>query len=94
MTFLEQLQSHKGGLLYLKTGLYWYGGRGYDRSPGRICLILDATQVTASRAAAAVPAVTPTAEQRETADALLLIDGSPHWVWMADSDVELLPEKL
>ena len=94
MTFLEQLQSHKGGLLYLKTGLYWYGGRGYDRSPGRICLILDATQVTALRAADRVDAVTPAAEVAHSTDALLLIDGSPHWVWMADSDVELLPEKL
>ena len=77
MTFLEQLQSHKGGLLRLKTELYWYGGRGYDRSPDRICLILDAAR-------------------RTTADyaTLLLIDGSPHWVWVAAEDVELLSEKL
>ena len=91
MTFLEQLQSHKGGLLYLKTELYWYGGRGYDRSPDRICLILDATAAV-SAAALRVDrddAVTPAAEYPDP-DALLLIDGSPHWVWVAAEDVELL----
>ena len=88
MTFLEQLQSHKGGLLYLKTGLYWYGGRGYDRSPDRICLILDAARRTAATGTAAA--------RGTTADyaTLLLIDGSPHWVWVAAEDVELLSEKL
>ena len=42
MTFLQRLQAHKGGLIRLKTELYWYDGRGYDNTPGRICLILDA----------------------------------------------------
>ena len=41
MTFLEVLQSHKGGLLRIKSELYWYGGRGFDGYPGRVCLILD-----------------------------------------------------
>ena len=30
MTFLEALQSHRGGLVRIKTQLYWYGGRGWD----------------------------------------------------------------
>ena len=90
MTFLEQLQSHKGGLLYLKTQLYWYGGRGYDRSPDRICLILDAARTAATSRTTATRTAAATAVVAATADALLLIDGSPHWVWMADSDVELL----
>lgn len=88
MTFLEQLQSHKGGLLRLKTELYWYGGRGWDKNPGRICLILDAagpaTRTTAVTTAGA------DAVRSTTAAALLLIDGSPHWVWMAAEDVELI----
>ena len=82
MTFLEQLQSHKGGLLRLKTELYWYGGRGWDKNPGRICLILDAAaSVVVAVAHGLGPAV---------AAALLLIDGSPHWVWVAEQDVALL----
>ena len=86
MTFLEQLQSHKGGLLRLKTELYWYGGRGYDGNPGRVCLILD-TAATRRSAATRTAAARGTTADYAT---LLLIDGSPHWVWMAAEDVELL----
>ena len=75
MTFLEQLQSHKGGLLRLKTELYWYGGRGYDGNPGRVCLILDTAAARGTTADYAT---------------LLLIDGAPHWVWIVEQDVELL----
>jgi len=41
MTLLEKLESHRGGLVRLPTQLFWYG-RGWDRTPGRICLLLDA----------------------------------------------------
>ena len=81
MIFLDRLLSHKGGLIRLKTELYWYGGRGYDRSPDRICLLLDAARTAAAAA-------------RTAAAALLLIESSPHWVWVAAEDVELLSEKL
>ena len=87
MTFLEALQSHKGGLIRLKSELYWYDGRGYDGSPGQICLLLDAANVAARRTAATR---TTTAVRSRTADAYLLIDGSPHWVCAAAEDVELL----
>ena len=43
MNLLETLQAHKGGLICLKTELYWYDRRSWDGTPGRICLILDAT---------------------------------------------------
>ena len=92
MTFLEQLQSHKGGLLRLKTELYWYGGRGYDGNPGRVCLILDTAATRSSALASRADrddAVTPTANYPDPG-VLLLIDGSPHWVWMNKEDVELL----
>ena len=83
MTFLEQLQSHRGGLIRLKE-LYWYGGRGFDGSPGRICLVLDAVPAAAAEAAAT------TAAAAGQAAALLLIDGAPHWVWLAEADVEIV----
>lgn len=85
MTFLEQLQAHKGGLIQLKSQLYWYGGRGYDGNPGRVCLILDAATTTPGDATAATAAVTTAA-----AAAYLLLDGSPQWVWVAKEDMELL----
>ena len=86
MTFLEQLQAHKGGLIQLKSQLYWYGGRGYDNTPGRVCLILDAA------ASAATAATKPTARACSVAAAVayLLLDGSPQWVWVAKADVEFL----
>jgi len=84
MTFLEQLQAHKGGLIHLKTQLCWFMGRGWDNNVGRVCLILDA-------AANILPADagTRTATARSVA-ARLLIDGAAHWVWIAEQDVELL----
>ena len=86
MTLLEQLQSHAGGLVKIKTQLFWYGGRGWDGTPDRICLILDtaaAPSDAASRSAASIGG-------GAAAAALLLIDGAPHWVWVAQEDVELL----
>jgi len=90
MTFLDKLQSHKGGLIRLKTQLFWYGGRGWDNAPGRICLILDAT------AAGREAAMTACAECNDLDTTIrpdaahLLIDGQPAWIWVAEQDIELL----
>ena len=73
MTFLETLQSRKGGLLRLKSELYWHDGRGYDGSPGRICLILDASSAAAAHDA---HADTRSAETRQwSVGVYLLLDG-------------------
>lgn len=89
MTFLERLKSHKGSLIKLETELYWYGGRSWDGNPGRVCLLLDAsfsqTDGDARRSAAV-----RTATSFYALPALLLIDGSPKWVWVNEEDVELL----
>lgn len=90
MTLLETLQAHKGGLLRIKSELFWYDGCGWDKNPGRICLILDAAAVTAGNAAAA--RTTTAAAGALAAAALLLIDGSPRWVWVAEGDVEVISE--
>lgn len=87
MTFLEKLQSHKGGLIKLKTELYWYGGRGWDENPGRVCLLLDSHSLGSVPEASASSAPF---SRREAWDVHLLIDGSPQWVWMEEKDVELL----
>ena len=90
MTFLEQLQSHRGGLLYLKTELYWYNRSERDGVKGRLCVLLDAPTKTTP---AIEDAVTPTVEMCDdlkTAVTLLLIDGTCSWVWMSKEDVEFL----
>ena len=83
VNFLDKVQSHKGGLIRLKCQLYWYGDRGYDNSPGRICLLLDAAESTTAAAA-------DTAASFAEAAARLLIDGKPHWIWVAEQDIDIL----
>jgi hypothetical protein len=102
MTFLEALQAHKGGLVLLKTELWWYGGRGWDGTPGRVCLLLDAAHAPASSPASnevfRLAHVTAAASTRTVilqgpsgvAGGLLLIDGRPRWVWVCADDLELL----
>ena len=89
MTLLETLRAHRGGILRIKSQLYWYGGRGWDGTPDRICLVLDATD------SAAVPVTVSVTRAFVYAEfcaitALLLIDGRPHWVWIGPEDVELI----
>ena len=94
MTFFEELQSHRGGILRIKSELYWYGGRGWDGTPDRICLVLDAvdakTRIFALAAAIAAGARDLAAAGTPELAALLLIDGAPHWVWVTQADVELI----
>jgi len=90
MTFLEQLQSHKGGLICLKTELFWYEGRGWDGTPGRICLILDAAAATAATRTATSANTAALSSTAAYAVAHLLIDGQPAWIWVAEQDIELL----
>ena len=91
MTFLEQLQSHRGGLIRIKSELYWYTGRGWDESPGRICLVLDIGGAPPGfRVPVRVAAATSTIPDLRGGVALLLIDGCTHWVRVVHEDVELL----
>ena len=88
MNFLQKLESHTGGLVRIKSDLFWFGGRGWDAAPGRVCLLLDAdpdapAPPAAARGAWIAPDLLRTA-------ALLLIDDRPHWIWVANEDVELI----
>ena len=89
MTFLDNLQSHRGGLIKLRTQLCWNGDRGWDNNPGRICLLLDAEAASLANGAEAAITVT-TAAVAAGGAALLLIDGKPQWVWLAEKDIDLL----
>ena len=105
MVLLEQLRIHVGGIVLLRDELYWYGGRGWDGCPGRICLLMDSAPAT-DRAellglgavfcaekhfeAGARTAATHAAARSAAAAALLLLDGCPCWVWIGPDDLELL----
>jgi hypothetical protein len=94
MTFLEELTAHKGGLILLRSDLFWYSGRGWDSTPGRVCLLMDSATADAVPGAVchATARLARLRARRALTDAatLLLIDGRPHWVWVAQADVELL----
>jgi hypothetical protein len=91
MTFLKQFQAHKGGLLRIKTQLYWYAKGGHDENPGRICFILDAVDEHAVDASgAAGRQAVNDGKKVNSVDAFLLVDGVPRWIWLSEADVELL----
>ena len=96
MTFLKQFQAHKGGLLRIKTELYWYDRGRYDGNPGRVCLILDAydARQVVTRDIDASGAANRQAESEgkkvNSVDSFLLVDGIPRWIWLSEDDVELL----
>jgi len=89
MTLLEELFAHKGGLVLLKSELFWYGGRGWDGTRGRVCLLMDSA-ARAARAEHLADARALLALVGNPAATLLLIDGCPHWVWVSSDDLELL----
>lgn len=89
MTFLEQLQSQKGGLIRLKE-LYWYGSRGWDGSPDRICLVLDADVATVDVDVAKGATSLRDTRRSDMDVALLLIDGRPQWICVSQEGVEFL----
>ena len=94
MTLLKTLQAHKGGLLHIKSQLFWYGDIGYDNFVGRVCLLLDAIPSSNAHVDAAglialgVVDTTPV----NSAVAHLLVDGSPRYVWVVEREVEVISE--
>jgi hypothetical protein len=93
MTFLETLKNSIGGLLRLKSQLWWYNGVGWDNRPGRVCLILDATDPDACVSDASVQSDNGAWDEgfgRIVVSVLLFIDGSPKWVWVDEKNCELL----
>jgi len=88
MTLIEALQSHRGGLVRIKSDLFWYDSRGWDGTRGRICLLMDADDNAPDRRFAAARTTAPALSGATVA--LLLVDGQPHWVWVGADDLELL----
>ena len=100
MTFLEELQAHKGGLVRIKSELYWYGGRGPDGSPGRVCLLLDTALAVYARlsghplrlAATTAHADPNPFDNVSSVSAYLLIEDKPQWVCVCSRDCEIIDE--
>lgn len=93
MTFLEELQAHKGGLVRIKSELYWYGGRGPDGSTGRVCLLLDtAPDITTRPLRLAATTGRGAARGEPGVGAYLLIEDKPQWVCVCSRDCEIIDE--
>ena len=84
MRNIERFKAHKGGLIQLKTALYWYGGYR-QTSPGEVCLLLDAGGMERTVATQA-PAAYPTS-------ILILIEEKPQWILVVEADIEMIDEK-
>jgi len=92
-TLSMQYQDHKGGLIKLKSQLFWGGGSGrhWDGVPERICLILDVYDEIAHRALTASASTNGDLDKRDhSVTVLLLVDGSPHWVLVYETDMEFI----
>jgi hypothetical protein len=103
MTFAKQLKAHVGGLICLKTDLYWYDSRSWDGVKGSVYLLLDTTTLvyTGVHVAAGLSAADIFAGLRwgcapaaaGLVCALLLIDSEPKWILTSKEDLELIPFK-
>ena len=92
MTPFEQLQSRRGSLLRLRTELFWYDGRGHDKNPGRICLLLDATSAGSVELLDASAAFAASANLAATFAVHILVEGRPQWIWISEQDIEVIDE--
>jgi len=93
MTFLKTLKENRGGLLRLKTGLFWYCNGEWDGIYDRICIILDAaTCLEYPEVSAYTGGCGRYTSSRLLIAALLLVDGSPKWVWVEKEDIEILTD--
>jgi hypothetical protein len=104
MTFAEQLKNHVGGLIRIKTDLYWYNTGVWDGIEGRVCLLLgtDTDGITSGMVAAGLVGAIQTVHRlaglrRGVAPAaaglvcaLLLIDSESKWILTSKEDLELI----
>ena len=89
MTFFDKLKAHVGGLISIKTQLYWYKEGKWDRAHERVYLLLDAYDTTPFNLDATTRPPPPGGSY-DYAVASLSIDGAPKLVWLYQDTVELL----
>lgn len=94
MTLFDKLKAHVGGLVLIKTELYWYKVGKWDGVHERVYLLLDALDT--SYATITDDRVQPEATTHSVtspildAAVLLFIDGTPKWVWIYSETAELI----
>jgi len=102
MTFFETLNANCGGLIKLKTQLFWYKKGDWDCIYDRICLIVDVINAMDDAGQdidlpdnVVIQAYTgrPGGRHGMFEVALcLIIDELPKWIWVDERHVELLFE--
>lgn len=87
MTFLDKLKEHIGGLIRIKTELYWFNPRSpgdppkADGTPGRVFLLLDARREISHAFIDACPAEGDR-PRSQSASILVFFDGMFRWIWV------------
>ena len=89
MTFFGNLKAHEGGLIRIKTELYWRGPGIWDGVPERLCVLLG---VGTSISYSACPGSASDATDRRGNDCYLhlLIDGRPAWIGLNKQSFEVI----
>ena len=90
MTFLRKLKAHVGGLVLIKTDLYWYKTHKWDEAYKRVHLLLDAYETTPTNLDATTSWGVEYNARQTYAPASLFIDGTPKLVWLDSETVELI----
>jgi hypothetical protein len=92
MKLLEKIQAHKGKLIQITTEIFRFGSSGWDGIPSRVCLLMNAGATLGFYAplSSTATARLGASSQVPTCAALLLIDGQPQWVCVAEEDLVLL----
>jgi hypothetical protein len=96
MSFLDKLHDHCGGLIRIKSELYWYKDSGLavrDGNPDRICLVLNDKDGDIANTKGVAARSVRAFFTRKNADVKLLIDGSSQIVWLEEQDVEFLAQE-
>ena len=91
MTFIDKLKAHIGGLVHIKSQLYWYRAGKWDEAHESVHLLLDVLDPDED----VMGDISPEAHTRigslhERVDVLLFIDGTPKWVLIYSGAVELI----
>ena len=91
MTFINKLKAHIGGLIHIKSQLYWYRTGKWDGVHESTYLLLDIVDPAEDVMGDIFSAATTIALGPDPRTAVLLfIDGTPKWVWIYSGAVELL----